>query len=59
MELRYVIRFKSGPTTVAEVPGIRTVDGDRVTVQDLQQIIPTEQLLEKLTGLRVHIEQVN
>lgn len=59
MKIRFKLTFKSGPNVVATVDGVREVDGDIVTVQDVTEgVIAAEQLLEKLTGLRVHIEQV-
>ena len=58
MNLRFQIVFKRGQTVVATVAGIKETDGEHLTVGELEQVIPTEQLLEKLLGLRVHIEQV-
>lgn len=55
-ELRFKIIFKQGPATVAEIVGIpRPLDA--LTAGDVgERIIETEQYLERLTGLRVHIE---
>lgn len=58
-DLRFHVRFLSGQTVVAEIPGIRPIDSATLTVGDMQDVVATEQLLEKLTGLRVHIEQVS
>lgn len=57
MRLMFKLVFKRGQETVAEVQG-HEIDSDNVTVADMQRVIETEQFLEKLTGLRVHIEQV-
>jgi hypothetical protein len=57
-QLAFRITFKKGPKIVA------TVDGDgksyeELTVADVHgHVIETEQYLERITGLRVHIEQV-
>lgn len=56
--MQFKITFLRGPRVVAEVTGIVALGTANITVQELQQIISTEQLLEKLTGLRVHIDQV-
>jgi hypothetical protein len=36
----------------------RERDGVTITMADVSKIIETEQLIEKLTGLRCHIEQI-
>lgn len=56
MKLR--LTFLHGPAVVATVEAIQELDRDTLTVADMEAIIPTEQLLERLTGLRVHIEEV-
>jgi hypothetical protein len=55
--MRIKITFLKGPEVVAEVEAIRDVDLNALSILEMEQIIPTEALLEKLTGLRVHIEQ--
>jgi hypothetical protein len=56
MKLRFNVVFKRGARTVHEIEGIREVDGDDITVGELgEKVIQTEQFLEKLTGLRCHI----
>lgn len=57
--MRVRITFLSGQQKVAEVDAVREIDRDNLTVEDMENIVPAEQLLEKLTGLRVHIEQVH
>lgn len=58
MKLQFKITFKQGTKTVAEVTG-REGLGETLTVGDVvERVTETEQFLEKLTGLRVHIEQV-
>ena len=57
MDLKFKITFKRGPETVAEVVGYEK-SSDHLTLGEMEKVIPTEQFLEKLTGLRVHIEQV-
>lgn len=59
MKLRFNITFKSGQKVVAVVEGKTDVEAANLTVADVhERTIETEQFLEKLTGLRVHIEQV-
>lgn len=56
--MRFNIIFKKGMETVARVEGIRDVAKEDLTLSELEKAIQTEQLLEKLTGLRVHVEEV-
>ena len=58
MILQFKITLKRGQKTVAEVEGFDVRD-DLPTVADVTaKIFETEQHIEKLTGLRCHIEQV-
>jgi hypothetical protein len=58
MKLAFRIVFKKGPKVVAEVEGDGK-DAGQLTVQEVTEtVVATEQFLERLTGLRVHIEQV-
>jgi hypothetical protein len=60
MKLKFKVTFKKGMEIVTSVEGIRIVDTDDMTVTEVsEKVIQTEAFLEKLTGLRVHIEQVN
>lgn len=58
MKLKFQVKFLKQNAVVGSVEGAeRALDNFRV--DDLgQRIIETEQFLERLTGLRVHIEQV-
>ncbi len=57
MELLFKITFLRGQKIQAVVQGAKLIDGMlRLTVGDLDKIVATEQLLERLTGYRVHIE---
>jgi hypothetical protein len=59
MDFRYKITFKLGHLVKAEVLGEPKSD-EHLTIKDVgERIIETEQYLEKITGLRVHIDQVN
>lgn len=59
MKLKFKITFKRGTKTIAEVTGLDEVPVDRLTVGDMvERVTDTEQFLDKLTGLRCHIEQV-
>ncbi len=52
--MRFKIVLKLGQTTIAEAEG-RKVDESYITIHDLDRVIETEQFLEKILGLRVHI----
>jgi len=52
--MRFKIVLKLGQTTIAEAEG-RTRDKSYITIHDLDKVIETEQFLEKILGLRVHI----
>lgn len=56
MTLRFKMTFKRGPFVVAQFDGVKTNHGTDITVDDMRQVIVVEQFLEKLLGLRVHIE---
>lgn len=56
---RFEVIFKRGPKEVARVVGVRDVPSDDITVADVgDRLIAAEQLLERLTGFRVHIQEV-
>ena len=55
-EVRFKITFKFGPEVIAVVEGLER-PAEALNVGDVtERIIETEQYLERLTGLRVHIE---
>lgn len=61
MKLKFKITVKNGPKIVAEFEGQREIDTSdgTITVADVHdKVLECEQHLEKLTGLRFHIEQV-
>ena len=59
MTVRYKLTFKLGSEIVATVEG-RERPMDALNVGDItQRVIDTEAYLERLTGLRVHIETGN
>lgn len=58
MKLKFRLVFKRGQQVIATVTG-EEVDTDRVTIQDVtDKVIETEHFIERLTGVRCHIEQV-
>lgn len=61
MKLQFKVTFKLGTKTIAEIHGREdVVDAGTLTVADVtENVIRTEQFLERLTGLRVHIEQIS
>ena len=60
MKLQFKLTFKQGTKTVAEVLGRESHDpASTITIGEaVEKVTETEQFLERLTGLRVHIEQV-
>jgi hypothetical protein len=60
MKLQFKVTAKSGTKTVSEVTGREAgIDAANLTVEEVvQRVHETEAFLEKLTGLRWHIEQV-
>lgn len=61
MQLQFKITFKSGQRVVSTIEGyqLKTEDAGKMTLADVtENVIKTEQFLERLTGYRVHIEQV-
>ena len=60
MKLRFQLTFKRCPEVVAIIEGQRDIDAANLNIgEPTDEVLATEQFLEKLTGLRVHIEQVN
>ena len=58
MKLAFMVKFLRGTKTVAEIQG-DTKGGEDLTIAEVtEKVVETEQFLEKLTGHRVHIEQV-
>jgi hypothetical protein len=60
MKMQFKLTFKQGTKTVAEVLGLADkIDAGNLTVEEVtEKVTETEQLIERLTGLRLHIEQV-
>lgn len=60
MKMQFKLTFKQGTKTVAEVTGLADrIDAANLTVEDVVEgVAKAEQFIEKLTGLRLHIEQV-
>jgi len=59
MKMQFKLTFKQGTKTVGEVVGRENPDAGNLTISEVtEKVVETEQFIEKLTGLRVHIEQV-
>lgn len=59
VEMKFSVTFKRGLETVAFVEGQKLLSSDDVRIDEvIDKVLSTEQFLEKLTGFRVHIEQV-
>lgn len=57
MRVRYQMTFKSGPLTVARILGRSEGQlASSITVDDVLKVPEVETYLEKMLGLRVHIE---
>lgn len=54
MKVKFEIVVKRGNRKIATIEG-QPLDVASTTLADATQIIPTEQLLERLTGCRFHI----
>ena len=54
--LKFRITFKFGPEVIAIVEGRERPIGALIGADITYRIVETEQYLERLTGLRVHIE---
>lgn len=54
-ERKFTLEIKSGPNSIVFLEGVKTLSGDQITMADYEQVIETEQFLEKLFGLRFHI----
>lgn len=60
MKLQYRITVKNGTKTVTEVLGKEGIAGEKLTLAEVvDKVLEAEDLLEKLTGYRFHIEQVS
>jgi hypothetical protein len=55
--MKFEIIFTKGLQTVAVVKGIKEVSKEELNLKELEQVITTEAFLEKLTGIRVHINE--
>lgn len=56
----FQIVMKQGPRIIFTLGGVHgAIDTDRLTAEDVQEIPKVEAFLEKLTGVRFHIEQLH
>lgn len=56
--MKFSLTIKRGLVTVAWVKGIREVGKEELSAAELEKVIDVEQYLEKLLGLRFHIEEI-
>ena len=57
--LKFQITVKRGPLLVTRIQGPALLDPSELTLEEAsEKVLQTEAFLEKLTGLRFHIEQV-
>lgn len=56
--MKFEIVVKQSVKEVARIKGIISVDYSQITKEELEKVIETETLLEKLTGLRFHINVI-
>lgn len=59
--IQFIVVFKDSIKLVAKIEGKKDMSERKLGLEDIDpsKIAETEQLLEKLTGYRVHIEQVS
>jgi hypothetical protein len=57
MKVKFEIIVKRGNRKIATIEG-HAFEADTRTLNDVAQVIPTEQLLERLTGCRFHINAI-
>ncbi len=55
--MKFTITVKKGLCTKAYIKGTKDVKKHELSVEDLDKVIQTEAFLEKLTGLRFHINE--
>ena len=55
--MKFIFEFKFGPKTIAKIEG-KELNSECVTLAELEQVVPLEQKLDKMLGLRVHITMV-
>lgn len=59
MKIQFKVTYKNGAKVVSEVLGRECDSAADMTLSAVtEKVIETEQFMEKLTGLRCHIEQV-
>ena len=59
MKMQFKLTFKRGTKVVAEVLGQENNEAGKLTIEEVTtKVTEAKQFLEKLTGLRVHVEQV-
>jgi hypothetical protein len=56
---RFEIVVKRGISEVCKIEAAMNTPLNAITLADMQRVIATEQFLEKLTGLRFHINQIS
>lgn len=59
MKVQFEIVFKDRTKTVATIKGREDVARDLTVGDVVERVQETEAFLEKLTGLRVHINQIS
>lgn len=59
MKLQFQVTFKRGQKTVAVIDGDGKDAADLTVAEVTEKIYECEALLERLTGCRVHIEQIH
>ena len=57
--MKFKIKFLYGLKILGEVEGLRDVNENEITMEYIQKVLDTEKFIEKLTGLRVHIDYTN
>ena len=56
--MRFEVIFKEGMSEIATVRGIKDIPSEEIGTVEFVALLSAEQFIEKLTGLRVHINEV-
>ena len=55
--MKFDIVFRESNNEVAKIEGVRDVRRDAVSIEDMRRLLEAEALLERITGLRVWIQE--
>lgn len=53
--MKFRLIFKQGLVVIAEISGVRDFPPPTIEISTAEDVITCEQVIERLTGLRVHV----